>query len=212
MCRTLAAPLFLPFIASGGGDQGQPLPFAPGESSAASPQQQQAPANPQAAALLAPQVDQTKEELLNEVRQRKFKNEDFVEADTNRDPFRSFLSDFSAGPSIKTQYEILFPKYSLDELKLAMVVGPPTEAKTGHAIAGARHVEPRAMFIDPTGMGSSVVRGQHLSKSDARVTRIEPDKGKVYVEIKEDLGAGKSRMVERVLELHQGELNAEANQ
>src|SRR5438105_4411084 len=58
----------------------------------------------------APGTEAEKEVLLAEVRNRKFKNEDFVEADNNRDPFRSFLTDFSGGPTITTpQYEILAP-------------------------------------------------------------------------------------------------------
>jgi hypothetical protein len=165
----------------------------------------------------APGIDSTKETLLAEVRNRKFKNEDFVESESNRDPYHSFLTDFSGGPTISTpQYEILLPKYSLDELKLAMIVGPPTVAIKDRILpaegASMQHVEPRAMFVDPTGMGVAVVRGKHLSKADAKVIRIEPDKGKVFVEIKEDLGGGKFRMVERVLELHQGDLTAEGNQ
>jgi hypothetical protein len=203
------------------GEDKNPLPgnFKPGESAppaaAAHAEGAAAPAN--AVSPLQSQIDPAKEDLLAEVRTRKFKNEDFVEADTNRDPFRSFLSDFSGGPIItEKQYPILAPKYSLDELKLSMIVGPGTEGLKGasriaHDAIG-RHVEPAAMFIDPTGMGVKVVRGNHLSKADAKVIRIEPDKSRVYVEIREDLGGGKSRPVERVLELHQGELNTEGNQ
>jgi len=217
MRRYLVASLL---VVSGCGDDAKTLPLpsgaaaAPAAAPAASPSgTAQAPLPGQA----APGVEADKEALLAEVRNRKFKNEDFVESETNRDPFRSFLTDFSGGPTITTpQYEILAPKYSLDELKLAMIVGPPTEAVRDSLVpardVAGHHVEPRAMFIDPTGMGISVVRGKHLSKADAKVIRIEPDKGKVFVEIKEELGGGKSRMVERVLELHEGDLTTEANQ
>ena len=58
---------------------------------------------------------------------------------------------------------------------------------------------------------TKVVRNEHISKSDAKVVRIEPDNSKVYVEIKEDLGNGKFRTVERVLELHAGEPVTEGN-
>ena len=160
-------------------------------------------------------LDAVKQALLDDVRKRKFKNEDFVESETNRDPFRSFLSDFSGGQQpIAPQYDILMPKYSLDEIKLSMIVGPPTETVKNRVVpasGASRHVEPRAMFIDPTGMGVTVVRNKHISKADAKVVRIEPEASKVYVEIKEDLGNGKFRTVERVLELHAGEPATEGN-
>ena len=90
-------------------------------------------------------------------------------------------------------------KYSLDEVKLQMVVGPP-EVRGG----GDSHVPARAMFVDPTGMGRTVVRGDHISRADAQVFRIDADKGQVIVKLREELGNGKSREVERVIELHTG--------
>ena len=59
------------------------------------------------------------------------------------------------------------------------------------------------MLIDPTGNGVAVGRGDHMSKANAEVTRIAPDR--VTIEMKEELGQNKSRMVERVLELHANE-------
>ncbi len=144
-----------------------------------------------------PPLDPVKKALRDEVRKRPFRPEEFVESETNRDPFRSFLSDFSGKPSIATQYKILIDTFSLDELKLIAIVGP--------AHGGGAYVPARAMFVDPQGKGVSIVRGDHFSKADAKVTRIDSDKGKVFVELKEDLGGGKTRVAERVLELHQNE-------
>ena len=60
------------------------------------------------------------------------------------------------------------------------------------------------MFVDPTGTGQSVVRGDHVSKVDALVTRVAPDR--VFFQVEEDLGTGgKPEVTERVVELHAGE-------
>ena len=72
------------------------------------------------------------------------------------------------------------------------------------AIVGGNGLQPKAMFVDPTGTGSTVVRGDHVSKVDALVTRVAPDR--VFFQIEEDLGAGgKPKVSERVVELHAGE-------
>ncbi len=175
-----------------------------------------APAPAAAAAAAAP--DASKKALLDEVRKRTFKNDDFIESDFNRDPFRSFLNDFAGGQMVENkQYVIKLPKLSLDELKLIAIIGPPTEAiggKTVPAQAGEEgtYAQARAMFLDPGGMGVPVVRGDHVSKTDAKVVRVDAEKGKVYVELKEDLGGGKTTLVERVIELHQNEVVEGANQ
>ena len=61
------------------------------------------------------------------------------------------------------------------------------------------------MFVDPTSMGVAVRRGEHLSKADALITRIAPDR--VFLQIEEEGGKGKP--TERVVELHAGELSGE---
>jgi type IV pilus assembly protein PilP len=156
---------------------------------------------PPAAAPAAPSSPVTKlagpapvsrDSLLADARKRQLSNEDFVESDNNRDPFRSFLATFAAqAPTVTVQHKILLQKFALDELKLA-------------AIVEGEDVPPRAMFIDPSGFGVNVTRGDHVSKSDAAVTRIAPDR--VFFEIEEDAGSGKTRKVERVIELHAGEV------
>jgi type IV pilus assembly protein PilP len=169
-----------------------PKPVAAPAASAAGAPAAGAPATP--AAALQPNAEQSKEALLAEVRKRQLANEDFVESDTNRDPFRSYLATFAVQVVVNKQHKILLEKFALDELKLIAIVGGDGTA-------------PKAMFVDPGGMGVTITRGDHLSKSDATVTRIAPDR--VFVQIEEDGGGGKPKMVERVLELHQGEAVAQ---
>jgi Tfp pilus assembly protein PilP len=141
---------------------------------------------------LQPGADQTKEGLLAEVRKRQLTNEDFKESPSNRDPFRSFLTTFATQVvNVKPQHRILLEKFALEELKLI-------------AIVGGNETAPRAMFVDPTGMGVTVARGDHVSKSDALVSRVAPDR--VFFQQEEDTGqGGKPRLSERVIELHAGE-------
>jgi Tfp pilus assembly protein PilP len=144
------------------------------------------------AALAPPVVDQSKEALLAEVRKRQLTNEDFVEAEVNRDPFRSFLATFGVERPVNIkQHKIVLEKFALDELKLI-------------AITAGEEITPRAMFVDPSGMGVMIKRGDHVSKADATVSRIAPDR--VFFQIEEEAGAGKTRTVERVIELHAGEM------
>jgi Tfp pilus assembly protein PilP len=146
-----------------------------------------------AAPVQAPEAG--KDALLAEVRKRQLTNEDFVEAESNRDPFRSYLSTFGVEkPTNVKQHKIVLEKFSIDELRLA-------------AISSGDDVTPRAMFIDPGGMGVFVKRGDHVSKADALVVRIAPDR--VFFTMEEEAGAGKTHTVERVIELHAGELNAQ---
>jgi Tfp pilus assembly protein PilP len=143
-------------------------------------------------AAMQPGVEQSKEALLQEVRKRQLTNEDFKESPTNRDPFRSFLTTFATQViNVKPQHRILLEKFALEELKLI-------------AIVGGNGTSPKAMFVDPTGTGVAVVRGDHVSKADALVTRVAPDR--VFFQMNEDLGGGgKQKVSERVVELHAGE-------
>jgi Tfp pilus assembly protein PilP len=167
-------------------DRGAPAPHKPPPAAhPAAP-----PGSPVAA--LQPGVEQSKEALLQEVRKRPLTNDDFKESPTNRDPFRSFLTTFAAQVvNVRPQHRILLEKFALEELRLI-------------AIVGGNGTQPKAMFVDPTGTGITVVRGDHISKSDALVTRVAPDR--VFFQVEEDLGAGgKPKLIERVIELHAGE-------
>ncbi len=74
-------------------------------------------------------------------------------------------------------------KYSLDELILIAVI-------SGDA-------NPRAMFRDPTGLGQTVKRGDYLSKSAARVTKILSDR--VVLEMSEITPGGTTKALERAV-------------
>lgn len=140
-----------------------------------------------------PGVSAATELVLVEARKRGLTKEDFTEADNNRDPFRSFLSSFAVQQVVKPGHKIVLEKFSIEELKLAGII-------TGE-------LQPRAMFIDPSGQGVSVIRGDHMSKADAVVTRIAPDR--VYLRIEEGGGGDNNKPVvtERVVDLHAGELS-----
>ena len=111
------------------------------------------------------------------LRTKVLRDEDFVENDEiNRDPFRSFLRIF--GPErivIAPQAAVpaIFDKFALEELALIAIV-------SGTA-------KPLAMFRDPSGLGQSISRGDYISKSGARVTKILSDR--VIVEITESGGS-----------------------
>jgi type IV pilus assembly protein PilP len=85
-----------------------------------------------------------------------FAENDFVESDRNRDPFRSFASVFAPEPTKKLrtgpQLTVLLAQYSLDELKLVAIV-------TGGDF-------PRAMVVDPNGKGWVLKRGDWVGRSE----------------------------------------------
>lgn len=83
-----------------------------------------------------------------------FAENDFVESDRNRDPFRSYV--LVAGPETKkvtrAQRDVILPQYSLDELKLVAIV------------TGGEY--PRAMVVDPGGKGWVIKRGDWVGRPD----------------------------------------------
>jgi type IV pilus assembly protein PilP len=92
---------------------------------------------------------------------------DFVESDRNRDPFRSFASQFVAQtntPAAVNQRKVLLNEYALDELKLVAIV-----------LSGDY---PRAMLVDPTSKGWVVKRGDFVGRAD--VVRIGGAGGAEY--------------------------------
>jgi Tfp pilus assembly protein PilP len=120
------------------------------------------------------------------LRRKVLREEDFAENDdTNRDPFRSYLDTWiERGPKISTAVvTAIFAKYSLEELTLIAVI-------SGDA-------NPRAMFRDPTGLGQTVKRGDYLSKSAARITKILSDR--VVLELSELTPGGTTKALERAV-------------
>jgi type IV pilus assembly protein PilP len=81
------------------------------------------------------------------------KENDFVEAEGNRDPFRNYAKVFvdEARGQVKSQREIVLEQYAVDDLTLiGLITGTKPE---------------RAMLVDPTGLGHVVVRGQYIGRA-----------------------------------------------
>ena len=119
------------------------------------------------------------------LRKKVLKDDDFVENDeVNRDPFHSYLRLFIDKGSVKTRkVPAVFEKLELEELALIAIV-------TGDSA-------PRAMFRDPGGLGETVKKGDYISKSGARVTRILSDR--VVVEQMETNARGEPHPVEKAI-------------
>jgi len=83
-----------------------------------------------------------------------FHEDDFVESDRSRDPFRSFSKLFTdqGKGRVKTQRRVLLDHYSIEDLKL---IGLITRTDT-----------PRAMLVDPTGRGWVVTKGQFIGRAE----------------------------------------------
>lgn len=81
-----------------------------------------------------------------------FTENDFVENDRSRDPFRSFLITDTKGPRIGGQHDVKLAEYALDDLRLVAIV---------MAGDGAR-----AMFKDPRGVGHVIKRGMYLCRPE----------------------------------------------
>ncbi len=131
-----------------------------------------------------------------------YRDEDFVEAETNRDPFRSYIQIFVAraprGDAV--QREVTMPRTAIDEMRLIAIV-------SGVA-------NPSAMLVDTDGTGHSVRRGDYLGRPEVvqtggedavpitlnwRVDRIRP--GEVVL-TREDPTAPNRPPLTRVIALH----------
>ena len=120
------------------------------------------------------------------LRRKVLREEDFAENDeSNRAPFRSSLDTWvDRRPTIAAQtMTAVFGKYNLEELTLIAVI-------SGDA-------NPRAMFRDPTGLGQTIKRGDYVSKSGARVTKILSDR--VVLELSEITPGGTTKALERAI-------------
>jgi Tfp pilus assembly protein PilP len=144
-------------------------------------------ANPKAPAAAKPASPaEALAQRLAVLRRKVLREEDFAEnEESNRDPFRSYLDSWiDRSPKITvTTVAALCAKYSLEELTLIAVI-------SGDA-------NPRAMFRDPTGLGQVVKRGDYLSKSSARVTKILSDR--VVLELAEMTPGGTTKALERAV-------------
>lgn len=84
-----------------------------------------------------------------------FAENDFVESDRNRDPFRSYAQIFVPEATkrvTQNQKSVVLPQYSIDELKLVAIV------------TGGDY--PRAMMLDPGNKGWVVKRGDWVGRPE----------------------------------------------
>jgi Tfp pilus assembly protein PilP len=117
------------------------------------------------------------------LRRKTLKDDDFLDNDErNRDPFRSYLRLFTTkeGPRAP-KVPAIFEKFALEELTLIGIV-------SGDA-------NPRAMFRDPSGLGQSIKRGDYITKSAMRVTKILSDR--VILEVSEITATGETKPTEK---------------
>lgn len=82
-----------------------------------------------------------------------FQETAFVESERSRDPFRNFARVFvdEARGEVRSQREVVLEQYAIDELRLVALI--------------QRIDPPRAMLVDPSGVGHVVQRGQFIGRA-----------------------------------------------
>jgi len=112
-----------------------------------------------------PAASATASALPPELKGPEYTENDFVESDRNRDPFRSFLvQNQPVNKTALNQRKIELAQYSVDELKLVAIVTGGDKA--------------RAMFIDPSGKGTVVYKGSFVCRPE--VVHIGGSNGPEY--------------------------------
>lgn len=88
--------------------------------------------------------------------QPQYRDEDFVEADSNRDPFRNYAALFQTvaepGRGGTPGRPVTMPDTSIEEMRLIGII-------SGVA-------DPRAMIVDRDGVGHTVRRGEYIGRSE----------------------------------------------
>lgn len=79
---------------------------------------------------------------------------EFSESERSRDPFRAYVASFvdEARTQTRSQREVVMEEFSIDDMRLIGIV--------------SGGVEPRAMLVDPRGMGHIVKRGQFIGRAE----------------------------------------------
>jgi type IV pilus assembly protein PilP len=158
----MALPLCFAFIAFSGCDDIERVEF-PGLG----------PASPPAGKSATPTGEKTRAER-RKADQPSYTDEDFVESDNNRDPFRTYTTLFKVEALQTPQRQVAMSNTSIEEMRLiAIVSGTPT---------------PKAMLVDTLGVGHIVERGMYIGKPQVvrasenvlltlnwRVDRIRPN-------------------------------------
>ena len=81
-----------------------------------------------------------------------YNENDFIESDRNRDPFRPHIAPEQGPKTLTNQREVKLAQYSVDELKLEGII---------HASDGGS-----AMFVDPTGKGHFIRKLDYLCRPE----------------------------------------------
>lgn len=90
-----------------------------------------------------------------------FQETAFVESERSRDPFRSYAQLFveEERGSVTSQRQVVLDQYAIEQLRLVALVGGIDP--------------PRAMLVDPSGVGHVVKRGQYVGRASV----IQPTGG-----------------------------------
>ena len=124
-----------------------------------------APTPPPPAARAAPAASAVASTLPPELKGPEYTENDFVESDRNRDPFRSFvIQNQQVSKQALNQRKVELAQYSIAELKLVAIVQGSDQ--------------PRAMFVDPSGRGTVVYRGTFVCRPE--VVHIGGSNGPEY--------------------------------
>lgn len=79
-----------------------------------------------------------------------YRDEDFVESERNRDPFRSYMTTFEVRAPEAVQRNVVMPTTAIESMRLiAVITGVP---------------RPKAMLVDPLGTGHTVERGMYIGR------------------------------------------------
>jgi len=120
---------------------------------------------PPPSARAAPVASASASGLSAELKGPDYTENDFVESDRNRDPFRSFIvQNQTVNKQSLNQRKVELAQYSIDELKLVAIVQGSDQS--------------RAMFIDPSGKGTVVYKGTFICRPE--VVHIGGSNGPEY--------------------------------
>jgi type IV pilus assembly protein PilP len=126
------------------------------------------PTPPPPAVRVSPAASASAAGLPPELKGPEYTENDFVESDHNRDPFRSFLVQNQAvNKQALNQRKVELAQFSIDELKLVAIVNGAEQA-----------AQSSAMFVDPGGRGTVVYKGTFICRPE--VVHIGGSNGPEY--------------------------------
>jgi type IV pilus assembly protein PilP len=91
-------------------------------------------------------------ETKEEARKTVYSDDEFVESEANRDPFRPFTNVFKATDQEEQQRTVVMPTTAIENMKLIAII-------TGISA-------PKAMLVDTSGVGHVVERGMYIGRPE----------------------------------------------